>query len=291
MPDSTQANLTDAVVEKIEAASDARFRKVMASLVRHLHAFVRETQLTEAEWRAGIEFLTATGQKCDDKRQEFILLSDTLGVSMLVDAINHHKPDGATESTVLGPFYVRGAPDMPLGANIAEGVEGEPVYFSGIVMSSDGAAIGGATLDIWSTDGAGQYDVQRPDGELRARGRITTDAQGRYAFWTVKPVSYPIPIDGPVGQMMLELGRHPYRPAHTHMIVAAPGHETLTTHLFVRGDPYLESDAVFAVKDSLVVDFVAHEPGIAPDGKKIDQAWWSVDYDFGLVRESQNAAA
>ncbi len=291
MPDRTQANLTDAVVEKIEAASDARFRQVMTSLVRHLHAFVRETQLTEAEWQAGIEFLTATGQKCDDKRQEFILLSDTLGVSMLVDAINHHKPDGATESTVLGPFYVRGAPDMPLGANIAEGVEGEPVYFSGIVMSSDGAAIGGATLDIWSTDGAGQYDVQRPDGELRARGRITTDAQGRYAFWTVKPVSYPIPIDGPVGQMMLELGRHPYRPAHTHMIVAAPGYETLTTHLFVRGDPYLESDAVFAVKDSLVVDFVAHEPGIAPDGKKIDQAWWSVDYDFGLVRESQNAAA
>lgn len=291
MPDRTQANLTDAVVEKIEAASDARFRQVMTSLVRHLHAFVRETQLTEAEWRAGIEFLTATGQKCDDKRQEFILLSDTLGVSMLVDAINHHKPDGATESTVLGPFYVRGAPDMPLGANIAEGVEGEPVYFSGIVMSSDGTPIGGATLDIWSTDGAGQYDVQRPDGELRARGRITTDAQGRYAFWTVKPVSYPIPIDGPVGQMMLELGRHPYRPAHTHMIVAAPGHETLTTHLFVRGDPYLESDAVFAVKDSLVVDFVAHEPGIAPDGKKIDQAWWSVDYDFGLVRESQNAAA
>ncbi len=291
MPDSTQANLTDAVVEKIEAASSARFRQVMTSLVRHLHAFVRETQLTEAEWRAGIEFLTATGQKCDDKRQEFILLSDTLGVSMLVDAINHHKPDGATESTVLGPFYVRGAPDMPLGANIAEGVEGEPVYFSGIVMSSDGAAIGGATLDIWSTDGAGQYDVQRPDGELRARGRITTDAQGRYAFWTVKPVSYPIPIDGPVGQMMLELGRHPYRPAHTHMIVAAPGYETLTTHLFVRGDPYLESDAVFAVKDSLVVNFVAHEPGIAPDGKKIDQAWWSVDYDFGLVRESQNAAA
>ncbi len=291
MPDSTQANLTDAVVEKIEAASSARFRQVMTSLVRHLHAFVRETQLTEAEWRAGIEFLTATGQKCDDKRQEFILLSDTLGVSMLVDAVNHHKPDGATESTVLGPFYVRGAPDMPLGANIAEGVEGEPVYFSGIVMSSDGAAIGGATLDIWSTDGAGQYDVQRPDGELRARGRITTDAQGRYAFWTVKPVSYPIPIDGPVGQMMLELGRHPYRPAHTHMIVAAPGYETLTTHLFVRGDPYLESDAVFAVKDSLVVNFVAHEPGIAPDGKKIDQAWWSVDYDFGLVRESQNAAA
>ena len=291
MPDRTEANLTEAVLERLEGASDARFRQVMTSLIRHLHAFVRETQLTEAEWRAGIEFLTATGQKCDDKRQEYILLSDTLGVSMLVDAINHHKPEGATESTVLGPFYVRGSPDMPLGANIAEGVEGEPVYFSGAVVSSDGTPIGGATLDIWSTDGAGQYDVQRPDGELRARGLITTDAQGHYAFWTVKPVSYPIPVDGPVGKMMLKLGRHPYRPAHTHMIVAAPGHETVTTHLFVKGDPYIESDAVFAVKDSLVVHFVLHEPGVAPDGKKIDQAWWSVDYDFGLVAQTRSAAA
>jgi hydroxyquinol 1,2-dioxygenase len=291
MPDRTEANLTEAVLERLEGASDARFRQVMTSLIRHLHAFVRETQLTEAEWRAGIEFLTATGQKCDDKRQEYILLSDTLGVSMLVDAINHHKPEGATESTVLGPFYVRGSPEMPLGANIAEGVEGEPVYFSGAVVSSDGTPIGGATLDIWSTDGAGQYDVQRPDGELRARGRITTDAQGHYAFWTVKPVSYPIPVDGPVGKMMLKLGRHPYRPAHTHMIVAASGHETVTTHLFVKGDPYIESDAVFAVKDSLVVHFVLHEPGVAPDGKKIDQAWWSVDYDFGLVAQTRSAAA
>ena len=291
MPDKTEANLTDAVVKRLEGASDARFRQVMTSLIKHMHAFVRETKLTEAEWRAGIEFLTATGHKCDDKRQEFILLSDTLGVSMLVDAINHQKPEGATESTVLGPFYVRGAPDMPLGANIAEGVEGEPVYFSGRVVSSDGTPIGGATLDIWSTDGAGQYDVQRPDGVMRARGRITTDAQGNYAFWTVKPVSYPIPVDGPVGKMMLTLGRHPYRPAHTHMIVAAPGHQTVTTHLFVKGDPYLESDAVFAVKDSLVVDFVPHEPGVAPDGKKMDQAWWSVDYDFGLVAGTQIAAA
>jgi hydroxyquinol 1,2-dioxygenase len=291
MPDKTEVNLTDAVVKKIEGAADARFRQVMTSLVRHLHAFVRETRLTEAEWRAGIDFLTATGHKCDHKRQEFILLSDTLGVSMLVDAINHQKPEGTTESTVLGPFYVQGAPDMPLGANIAEGVEGEPVYFSGKVVSPDGTPIGGATLDIWSTDGAGQYDVQRPDGELRARGRITTDAQGNYAFWTVKPVSYPIPVDGPVGKMMLTLGRHPYRPAHTHMIVAAPGHETVTTHLFVKGDPYIESDAVFAVKDSLVVDFVPHEPGVAPDGKKMDQAWWSVDYHFGLVARTQNAAA
>ncbi len=291
MLNKTEENLTGAVLEKLEGASDARFRQIMTSLITHLHAFVRETELTEAEWLAGIAFLTATGQKCDDKRQEYILLSDTLGVSMLVDAINHRKPSGATESTVLGPFYVRGAPEMPIGGNIAEGVEGEPTWFYGKVVTPQGAPIAGATLDIWSTDGAGQYDVQRPGGEMRARGRITTDAQGRYAFWTVKPVSYPIPTDGPVGKMLLNMGRHPYRPAHTHMIVAAPGYQSVTTHVFVSGDPYLGSDAVFAVKDSLVVDFVPHEPGVAPDGKSIDRAWWSVNYDFGLVPASQSAAA
>ena len=291
MLNRTEENLTDAVLEKLNGATDARFRQIMTSLIRHLHAFVRETGLTDDEWLNGIQFLTATGQTCDDKRQEFILLSDTLGVSMLVDAINHRKPTGATESTVLGPFHVQGAPDMPNGANIAEGVEGEPAYFSGKVTAPDGTPIAGAMLDIWSTDGAGKYDVQRPGGEMRARARITTDAQGRYAFWTIKPVSYPIPIDGPVGKMLLKLGRHPYRPAHTHMIVSAPGFEPVTTHLFVNTDPYLDSDAVFAVKDSLVVDFVSHEPGIAPDGRKLDKRWWSVGYDFGLVPASQSAAA
>ncbi len=283
MPDTTAENLTDAVIARVEGMTDARLKTVMEILIRHLHAFVRETELTETEWVSAIEFLTATGQKCDDKRQEFILLSDTLGVSMLVDSINHHKRAGATESTVLGPFYVSGAREMPNGSNIAKGVEGEPVYFSGTVSSPDGKPLAGATLDIWSTDGAGLYDVQRSDGEMRARARITADAQGRYAFWTVKPVSYPIPVDGPVGKMLLKMGRHPYRPAHTHMIVSATGCEAVTTHLFVRGDPYLGSDAVFAVKDSLVVDFVHHEPGVAPDGKTLDRPWFSVQYDFGLV--------
>lgn len=291
MLDRTEEELTEAVLARLQGASDARFRQIMTSLIKHLHAFVRETQLTEAEWVSGIQFLTATGQKCDDKRQEYILLSDTLGASMLVDAINHRKPTGATESTVLGPFYVEGAPDMPLGANIAEGVAGEPTYFSGVVRSPDGKPIAGATLDVWSTDGDGQYDSQRPGGETRARGRITTDAQGHYAFWTIKPVSYPIPTDGPVGKMLLKMGRHPYRPAHTHMIVSASGYEPVTTHLFVNGDPYLESDAVFAVKNSLVVDFVSHHPGVAPDGKRLDQPWWTVHYDFGLVPLSRSAAA
>ena len=283
MRNLTEANLTQAVLGKLEGASDPRFKQIMTSLIKHLHAFVREVELTEAEWFTGIQFLTATGQKCDDKRQEYILLSDTLGVSMLVDAINHRKPSGTTESTVLGPFYVSGAPEMPLGANIAEGVKGEPTYFSGRVRASDGEPIAGATLDLWSTDGEGWYDVQLKDSEgMRARGKIKTDADGRYRFWTIKPVSYPIPTDGPVGKMLLKMGRHPYRPAHTHMIVSAPGYETVTTHVFVETDPYLESDAVFGVKNSLVANFARHEAGVAPDGKRMGVPYYTVVYDFGL---------
>ena len=283
MRNLTETNLTDAVLGRLEGATGARFTQIMTSLIKHLHAFVREVDLTEEEWFTGIQFLTATGQKCDDKRQEYILLSDTLGVSMLVDAINHRKPSGATESTVLGPFYVPGAPEKPLGANIAEGVEGEPTYFSGRVRAPDGNPIAGATLDLWSTDGQGWYDVQLKGNEgMRARGKIKTDAEGRYRFWTIKPVSYPIPTDGPVGKMLLKMGRHPYRPAHTHMIVSAPGYETLTTHVFVEGDPYLESDAVFGVKHSLVANFVRHEPGIGPDSKRMDRPYYTVGYDFGL---------
>jgi len=283
MRNLTEANLTEAVLGKLESATDPRFKQIMTSLIKHLHAFVREVELTEEEWFTGIQFLTATGQKCDDKRQEYILLSDTLGVSMLVDAINHRKPSGATESTVLGPFYVEGAPEKPLGANIAEGVAGEPTYFSGRVRSSDGRPIPGATLDLWSTDGEGWYDVQLKDNEgMRARGKIKTDADGRYRFWTIKPVSYPIPTDGPVGKMLLKMGRHPYRPAHTHMIVSAPGYETVTTHVFVESDPYLESDAVFGVKNSLVANFARHEAGVAPDGKRMAVPYYTVGYDFGL---------
>ena len=291
MRNLTEQNLTEAVLAKLTGSEDARFKQIMTSLIKHLHAFVREVELTEAEWLAGIQFLTATGQKCDDKRQEYILLSDTLGVSMLVDAINHRKPDRATESTVLGPFYVAGAPEMPSGANIAEGVPGEPTYFSGRVLTPQGKPIAGATLDLWSTDGEGWYDVQRGDKGMRARAKIKTDAEGRYAFWTIKPVSYPIPTDGPVGKMLLKMGRHPYRPAHTHMIVSAPGFEPVTTHLFVEGDPYLESDAVFGVKNSLVASFARQQPGIAPDGRRTDKPYYTVQYDFGLIPAKAAKAA
>lgn len=285
MGNANEANLTQAVLGKLEGASDARFRQVMTSVITHLHAVIRETGLTEQEWLAAIQFLTATGKKCDDRRQEFILLSDTLGVSMLVDAISHSKPDGATETTVLGPFYAAGAKDMPMWGDIGAGVPGEPAYVHGRVLDIDGRPLAGAVLDVWQTDGEGYYDAQRPEtGEQYARGKFTTDADGRYGFKTVRPVSYPVPTDGPVGKMLRGMGRHPYRPAHVHMIVTAPGHERVATHLFVKGDEYLDSDAVFGVKPSLVVDFKSHPAGVAPDGKSSTVPYRTAEYDFRLVR-------
>jgi hydroxyquinol 1,2-dioxygenase len=285
MRNANEADLTDAVLAKLEGASDARFREVMSSLIRHLHACIRETGLTEKEWITGIEFLTATGQKCDAKRQEYILLSDTLGVSMLVDAINHRKTGGATETTVLGPFYVSGAKDMPMWADIAGDAPGEPAYVSGRVLDVNGKPIAGAVLDVWQTDGEGYYDVQRPGGnEHYARGKFTAGADGRYGFKTIKPVSYPVPTDGPVGKMLLRMGRHPYRPAHVHVIATAPGYDRVATHLFVEGDKYLDSDAVFGVKHSLVVDFKPHPAGPAPDGKSSLVPFCTAEFDFRLVR-------
>lgn len=285
MRDPTEADMTEAVLAELKS-TDARFRQVATSLIRHLHAFVREVELTESEWMEAIRFLTAVGQKCDAKRQEFILLSDTLGVSMLVDAINHQKPPGATESTVFGPFYLPGAPELANGANIAEGVAGEPAFFSGRVTDLTGKPIAGAMLDIWGVDGEGWYDVQLPHvKKMQVRGKIKTDAQGGYRFRSVKPVSYSIPTDGPVGTMLAKMGRHPNRPAHEHVMISAPGYKTVITHIFVAGDPYLESDAVFGVKNSLIADFVRHPPGTAPDGSRVDVPYYTINYDFGLEPE------
>lgn len=279
----TEDQLTARVLEKVAGATDPRFKQIMTSLVKHLHAFVRETELTEAEWFRGIQFLTATGQKCDDKRQEYILLSDTLGVSMLVDAINHRKLQGATETTVLGPFYVKGSKNFPMWGDITGSAKGIPTFMMGTVTDVAGKPIVGATLDVWQTDGEGSYDVQLPDASF-ARGKLTTDANGRYGFKTIKPVSYPIPTDGPVGDMLRGMGRHPYRPAHIHTIVSAPGYEQIATHVFVKGDPYLDSDAVFGVKDSLVTEFKEFPAGETPEGKRSDQPFTIVAYDFKLVR-------
>ncbi len=261
MRDFDEKQITAAVLARMEQCADARFREVMRSLVSHLHDFVREVRLTEEEWMSAIQFLTDTGKACTDKRQEFILLSDTLGVSILVITLNHPAVDGTTDSTVLGPYYREGAPEMPHGANLAQGVKGEPAFYSGRVLGSDGTPIAGALLDVWSGDGEGTYDMQMEgEADMKARGRIRTDAEGRYAFRSIKPECYPVPTDGPVGRMLRKMGRHPMRPGHIHMIVSAPGCHAVTTHLFAAGSEYLDSDAVFGVKESLVTGFRRH-PG------------------------------
>lgn len=278
-----EQGITAAVLARMDQCSDARFRQLMGSLVTHLHDFVREVRLTEQEWITAIQFLTDVGKTCTDRRQEFILLSDTLGVSILVITLNHPAANGTTESTVLGPYYWEGAPEFPLGANLAEGVRGEPAFYSGRVLSSDGSPIAGAVLDIWSGDGEGTYDMQMPeDPGMKARGRIRTDAQGRYSFRSIKPNYYPVPTDGPVGRMLELMGRHPMRPGHIHMIVSGPGHHAVTTHLFAAGSEYLDSDAGFGVKDSLVTPFAKHPPGTAPDGSSSDVPYYTVHYDFRL---------
>jgi catechol 1,2-dioxygenase len=258
----TEDDITAEVLARFGATQDPRLRQIMLSLVKHLHAFVKDVELTEAEWFQAIEILTEAGRMCSDRRQEFILFSDTLGVSMVVDLISHRKPDGATESTVFGPFHRLGAPEMPPGGNIAHRDKtGNPTLVSGRVLDLDGKPIAGALLDVWQTQSSGLYDSQDEGlgGELHMRGKFRTDAEGRYLIRTVLPVHYPIPSDGPVGRMLRATGRHPWRPAHIHFVVSADGYEPVTTHIFDRRDEYLSSDAVFAVKDSLICDFVRHD--------------------------------
>jgi catechol 1,2-dioxygenase len=282
---TTEDDITAEVLARFSATPDPRLRRIMLSLIAHLHAFVKEVELTEAEWFQAIEILTQAGKMCSDKRQEFILFSDTLGVSMVVDLIDHRKPEGATESTVFGPFHRLGAPEMPPGGNIAHrDTAGIPTLVRGRVLDLDGKPIAGAVLDVWQTQTNGLYDSQDQglDG-LHMRGKFTTDAEGRYLIRTVRPVNYPIPSDGPVGVMLKATGWHPWRPAHIHFVVSAEGYDPVTTHIFDRTDPYLESDAVFAVKDSLICDFVRHE---APDAEAsrvgIAGPFCTAEFDFRL---------
>jgi hydroxyquinol 1,2-dioxygenase len=228
--------LTSQVVASFANAEDSRLRQIMQSLVRHLHAFALDVGLTTEEWAAGIEFLTRTGKMCDDKRQEFILLSDTLGLSMLVDAINHRSVEGATETTVLGPFYVPPVQQLPAEADIGGGTAGTALHVSCRVLGNDGAPLPGAWVDVWQADDDGYYDVQKPGQQETLRARFHTDRDGRFSFWSIVPTSYPIPSDGPVGKMLEAVGRHPYRPAHIHFMVGKEGYDTLVTHLFVAGD-------------------------------------------------------
>lgn len=285
--------LTSRVVESLAHTHDPRFKEVMTCLVRKLHEFIREVDLTPQEWIKGLEFLAATGKKCDSKRQEFILLSDTLGVSMMVVMLQQARSTrksldslpatAATEATVQGPFYWEGAPELPLGSNIAEGVVGEPTFYSGVVTDTNGRPLAGALLDVWSGDGEGNYDMQVEGADMAARARLRTDGEGRYSFWSIRPSYYPIPMDGPVGSMIEMMGRDPNRPGHIHMKVSAPGHEEVTTHLFVANSPFIHTDIVFGVRDSLIVEYARHEPGLSPDGRAMQTPYWSACYDFILV--------
>jgi hydroxyquinol 1,2-dioxygenase len=278
MREFDERSITAAVIDRMSECRDPRFKQVMTSLVTHLHDFVREVRLTEAEWLTAIQFLTQVGQTCTDKRQETILLSDTLGISILVITLNHPADQGSVESTVMGPFYWVDAPEFPLGANLSVGVQGEPTFYSGRVLSVDGQPLANALLDIWSGDGEGNYDMQIPgETQMKARGRIRTDAEGRYWFRSIKPTFYPVPTDGPVGVLLRKMGRHPFRPGHIHMIVSAQGYAPVTTHLFVADSQYLDSDAVFGMKESLVAQFERHPPD-----ERLDTPYYTVKYDFRL---------
>ena len=278
------ADITAAALASFDGADDERLRRLAQVLTRHLHAFATEVGLTQGEWEEGIRILTETGHITDDRRQEFILWSDTLGLSMLVDALANPLPSGATESTVLGPFYVPGSPLRPYGASIAEEVAGAPAWIHGKVLDLDGGPIPGAELDVWQNGDDRLYAVQNAEApEDHLRGRFTTRDDGSYAFLAVRPVPYTIPDDGPVGRMLAATGRHPWRPAHVHMIVRAPGYRTLATHIFDRESEYLDSDAVFAVKPSLLREFVrrpADDPE-RPDG--VEGEWFSVENPLVLA--------
>lgn len=264
-----------------------RFREIMTILVEHLHAAVQEARLTSEEWMEGIEFLTKTGQMCSDWRQEFILLSDVLGVSMLVDALNHDRPAGSTENTVLGPFYVSGAPHLENGANICLDGKGEPLIVRGRVMDNEGRPVAGATVDVWATNDDGFYDVQQRElqPENNLRGVFTTDEDGHYWFRTVKPRFYPIPDDGTVGKMLAALGRHPNRAAHLHFIVSAPSFDTVITHIFTPDCRYLTEDAVFGVKHSLIADFQQVDDPVQAESAEVANPFWQVEWNFVLARK------
>ena len=277
--------ITAEALSRLENCDDPRLKSIMTSVITHLHAVVREVEPTLGEWGQAIDFLTQVGHWCDDTRQEFILLSDTLAVSMLVDTLAHRKPDSATESTVLGPFHVPDAPELQFGANISKGRSGEPTLVTGRVLGIDGTPIANAKLDVWQASAEGLYDVQEIERfpDMNLRGIFYTDSEGQFGFCTEKPASYPVPTDGPVGVMLKALGRHAMRPAHIHFMVSAEQHQPLTTHLFVRGDPYLESDAVQAVKDSLIVDFKQLDDPVEAEQFGISSPYFRVNEDFRLA--------
>ncbi|WP_430333955.1 dioxygenase [Rhodococcus sp. ACT016] len=280
--------LVETVLSSFDGTEDPRLRQIMQSLTRHLHAFVRDVRLTEAEWNAGIEFLTACGHITDERRQEFVLLSDVLGVSMQTIAVNNRAYKGATEATVFGPFFVDDAPQVPLGGDIAFGAPGQPCWVEGAVTDTDGTPVPGARIEVWECDEDGLYDVQYPDGRTASRAHLFADADGRYRFWGLTPVPYPIPHDGPVGKMLAATGRSPVRAAHLHFMVTAEHRRTLVTHIFVDGDPQIAiGDSVFGVKDSLITRFEQQPAGEpTPDGRDLTgRSWARARFDITLAPE------
>jgi hydroxyquinol 1,2-dioxygenase len=281
----TEDNITDLAVERWATAHDPRLAKIMTALVRHLHEFAREVRLSEAEWMAAIQWLNRTGQISDEKREEFILTSDVLGLSMLVVQMNHRLDSTATPNTVLGPFHIDGSPPLEFGADMSDGIAGTPLFLHGRVVDLDGKPVSGAVLDVWQADGDGMYEAQLPVDEARLRAKYVSGEDGSYCVRTVAPLGYAIPMDGPVGELVGATAISHFRPAHVHFLIAAPGFETLVTHLFREGADYLDSDVVFGTKEELVVAFEAHDPGPTPDGGALDQPWLSAAYDFILQPE------
>lgn len=277
--------LVQLVVDSFDGTPDPRLREIMQSAVRHLHGFLRDVRLTEEEWSQGIDFLTAVGHLTDDRRQEFILLSDTLGASMQTIAINNEAHGDATEATVFGPFFVDDAPEVPLGGDIAGGAAGQPCWVEGTVRDTEGRPVAGARLEVWEADDDGFYDVQYDDDRTAGRAHLFSDDDGGFRFWAITPTPYPIPDDGPVGAMLAATGRSPMRASHLHFMVTAAHLRTLVTHIFVRGDELLDSDSVFGVKESLVKDFVEQPAGTpTPDGRDLgDVAWSRVGFDIVLA--------
>lgn len=287
----TEQNLTDVVRERWKDISDPRLRQIMPALVKHLHAFVREIEATQAEWATAIDWLTRTGKLCSGKRQEFILVSDVFGVSMLVDAINHRQSGRATPSTVEGPFHVPDAPEFENAANMAKGAPGFACFVTGTVCGLDGEAAAGATLDLWQTDGEGLYEDQRDVDGPWMRGLYRSQPDGSFAVRTVVPIAYTVPMDGTVGELINHTNISHMRPAHIHFAVKAPGYRGVVTHLFRRGDQYLDSDVVYGVKEGLIVDFVQKPAGRAPTGETLDTPFYEVRYDFVLQKEEKAVKA
>ena len=286
---AVEEDLIERVLASFAQTQDPRLKTVMESLTRHLHAFIRDVRLTEDEWNAAIEFLTAVGHITDDRRQEFVLLSDVLGASMQTIAVNNEAYENATEATVFGPFFVEDAPEIPIGGDIAGGASGQPCWVEGTVTDTAGNPVPGARIEVWEADDDGFYDVQYTDGRVAGRAHLRSDDDGRYAFWGLTPTPYPIPHDGPVGQLLERVGRSPVRAAHLHFMVTAPQLRTLVTHIFVTGDAQLEiGDSVFGVKDSLIKDFVEQPAGTpGPDGRDLgDQTWARARFDIVLAPEN-----